>query len=226
MRVNEIFKSIQGEGTLQGVPTIFIRLAGCNLKVACKYCDTMYAFSSAQGTEMLVGDLVAEVEKLPTKKGQWICITGGEPLAQKEELFSLVRTLKSRDYLIEIETNGTLDKPFWWPLVDSWNVDIKCPSSGILGRIDAWTYLRDCDQIKFVVGTEEDLVFVYSLLKYVAFSDATIEVSPVIPTKGYNLDLVDFNRKWLQRVAEFSVDHNLRYSLQIHKVIWGTKKGV
>jgi len=220
MKINEVFYSIQGEGVYQGLPTVFVRLQGCNLMPNfCKWCDTQYARDSDGGFEMPVDEVVGEVSRLSPHYNSWVCITGGEPLWQVEELEYLVRTLTRGGYKIEVETNGSLPKPRWWTLVDSWCADIKCPSSGVCGiSLEQWFKTRPQDQVKFVVGSEEDLGFTERMLKRHMADNPTILVSPVI-----NYCPVP---EWLQRVAEFCKEHRVRFSLQWHKVVWGNKKGV
>ncbi len=107
LRITEIFFSAAGEGCRQGEPTIFIRLAGCNLR--CPFCDTKYAWKD--GREMSVEKIASAVEKIKQKfPAGWVCLTGGEPLLQ--ELKPLVSKLKQRGFRIQIETNGTQDVAF------------------------------------------------------------------------------------------------------------------
>lgn len=228
MKINEIFYSIQGEGVYSGVPMVFIRLQGCNLIAHCSYCDTSYAQDLNKGNQMDVDSIVREVMNLNPKRGSWICITGGEPLWQLVGLEALVRELKRGAYLVTVETNGSLPVPSWYALVDSWNVDIKCPSSGICGvSLEEWFNLREKDQIKFVVGTREDLIYAKQTIKRNLTYPTTILVSPTasyIPK--WNIIEDFWSREWLQEVVEFCKEENVRFSLQLQKVIWGNKKGV
>jgi len=114
--VNELFYSIQGEGVYAGVPTTFIRLQGCNFLpgLGCKWCDTMYAQGSSEGTEMEIGDVLNQCTKLEGRTYKhWVCITGGEPLFQPDALHELVKGLKRYGLRVEVETNGSLEKPYW-----------------------------------------------------------------------------------------------------------------
>lgn len=240
MRVSEIIYSISGEGIHAGIPTVFVRLTGCNLR--CSYCDTKYAQNLSDGEDKTAEQIVYDAEclfypRIPQLRiglRRWILITGGEPLLRCDDVGYLVCALKCDSYLIEVETNGSIDPPTWFKWVDCWSVDIKCPSSGpSYGSFrECWLRkLRKQDQLKFVVGTEEDLDFVRGFL-----SDngcrAQMLVSPVIqfgwhPEDEHGCLVVgDRNRKWLQEVAEFCKEQNVRMSLQLHKVIWGDKKGV
>ena len=224
--VNEIFRSLQGEGYLTGVPTSFLRLQGCNL--ACKYCDTLYASRGLdQGTRMSMKDVIDQIRILPTRLGNWICITGGEPLLQEQALNTLINHLYELGIKTSIETNGSFPVPQWYSKVDSWIPDIKCPSSGEAGQsFDSWLSLRPVDQGKFVVGTREDLLFVDRVLRHLGDAvTSTILVSPSITLKKDGT-LTKESREWLPVVADFCRETNLRFSLQIHKFIWGQKRGV
>ena len=160
VKINEIFYSIQGEGIHQGIPMVFVRFQGCNLIPRCRHCDTPSALSGRGGKEMEVKDILDEIGRLSPYYRIWVCITGGESLWQLDGLEDLVRRLKMGGYQITIETNGTFRPPRWYGLVDSWNADIKCPSSGVYGVSSLeWFKTRFQDQIKFVVGTKEDLDF-------------------------------------------------------------------
>lgn len=229
MRVNEIFYSIQGEGVYQGLPTVFVRLQGCNLLPNfCSYCDTKYAQSENGGEEKSVEEVVQNVIKLYPYQMGWGCITGGEPLFQPDVLEQLVRELKKQQYHIEVETNGSLPKPRWWALIDSWCADIKCPSSGVAGvSREEWFKVRPQDQVKFVVGTEEDLKFADGMIRKHIADNPIVLVSPVFP-ENYNEggDGICIKWDWLQRCVEFAKERRVRFSLQWHKVVWGDQKGV
>ena len=226
MRVNEIFASCQGEGVNAGLPTIFVRLAGCNLYPdrTCSYCDTKYA-QSDKGREMSIKTIISKVREY---KSTNVCITGGEPLHQGKELFDLVDLLRFHEYYIEIFTNATLSMPAWNIYVDSWIADIKCPSSGVKSRFNDWmSHLGVCDQLKFTVADEDDLNFVSVALQDYS-GHAQVVVSPVIPNcpNAQFGEVLMANRVWLQTVWNFCITNNCRYSLQLHKIVFGNKKGV
>ena len=226
VKVLEIFYGIQGEGIHQGVPMVFIRLAGCNLLTKCSYCDTSYAWNSESGRDMPIGEITGEVSKLSPHYRSWICITGGEPLWQEEGLEELVRELKRAGYLVTIETNSSFKPPRWYTLVDSWNADIKCPSSGVCGvSREVWFTTRQQDQIKFVVKDREDLDFAEDVLERHRVDSPTILVSPVVDKCSDSGKLL-LSPEWLQEVAEFCKKEKVRLSLQLHKVIWGNQRGV
>ena len=232
IRVKEIFYSIQGEGVYQGISTVFIRLAGCNLAqiTPCQYCDTSYAWNPEDGVDMKIGDIVGEVSKLSPYYSSWVCITGGEPLWQEEELEQLVRELKKGGYKTTIETNGSFRVPRWYTLVDSWNADIKCPSSGVCGvSKEEWFRTRISDQVKFVVGNKEDLEFAGKLIQKHKIDSPIILISPIT---GFLIDKKKktieeyWRRDWLQECVEFCKENRCHFSLQWQKVIWGDQKGV
>jgi len=224
-----VFYSIQGEGVYQGVPMVFIRFSGCNLLVHCRWCDTSYAQDGSKGTEMSVDHVVKEVEKFAPRYRDWICITGGEPLFQLDDLHDLVKKLKKYGYSIEVETNSSIKKPYWWTLVDSWVFDLKCPSSGVCGiSLEDWLETRDCDQAKFVVGTTEDLDFARKVIMRHMVDAPTVLVSPVtgvLVNKKEGTIEEYWLKPWLQEVAEFCEELRVRYSLQIHKILFGSKRG-
>ena len=132
MKVNEIFKSIQGESTCAGRPCTFIRLTGCNLR--CSYCDTQYAYE--EGSELTTREILSEVREL---RCPLVEITGGEPLLQ-EEVYPLMDKLLKENYNLLLETNGSLDISQVHPQVVK-IMDIKCPDSGMCDRMN-WKNLE------------------------------------------------------------------------------------
>lgn len=209
MKVNEMFKSIQGEGIYIGVPMFFIRLTGCNLR--CEWCDTQYAFY--EGEEMSINSIVKSVEDSGLK---WVCITGGEPLLQ-EDVYKLIDTLIRKGYKILLETNGSIliDKlPTEDNLVIS--LDIKTPSSKMekAMRFENLDYLGPKDFVKFVIMDEKDFEYAKKIIEEYEI-DKEIVFQPVGGT----------NLKWLaERVVEEGL--NVRVLPQLHKIIWGNKRGV
>ncbi len=149
LKINEIFKSIQGESSYAGLPCIFVRLTGCNLR--CTYCDTEYAFY--EGKEMTVADVVKKVESCGISLVE---ITGGEPLLQKE-VYSLMQTLLEKKFTVMLETGGslTLDEV---PEAVIKIMDLKCPASGEESRnnYDNLSRLTLKDEVKFVILNRED----------------------------------------------------------------------
>lgn len=213
MEICEIFYSIQGEGVWSGYPTVFVRAARCNLR--CTYCDTTYAFEA--GEEIPVDGIVHKVAEFRVK---YVCVTGGEPLLQKETLV-LIETLLRKGYSVTLETNGSIDVS---PFIDAFreygaafliSCDIKCPSSGMHKRmkLENMCYLRATDQLKFVIQTKEDYNYAKRLIKHHQ-PICTCLFQPVWGTDPMHL------AEWMLK------DHlDARFSLQLHKIIWGEKRG-
>jgi len=197
--VNEIFRSIQGEGINQGRPCTFIRFAGCNLD--CSWCDTRRARSG--GREMDRDAILGRVRELG---GRYVCITGGEPLMQGPPLLSLVQDLFSAGYAIDIETNGTLDFSPFQPYAGIC-MDVKCPSSGEKSNLALLPLLSDRDAVKFVVSDLKDCEYAAGVMRTVPHG-TQVFFSPV----GGTDPLV---------VARFLIREDLpaRLQLQLHKVI-------
>lgn len=217
VRINEIFYSIQGEGIHQGVPMVFIRFQGCNLIPGCDYCDTKYARVQGEGENFNYEEVLQAIRLLDPRQMGWVCITGGEPLWQLYDLENLVGILRSEGIKASIETNGSYPIPQWYTKAESWVADIKCPSSGVCGTSkDDWLFCRQKDQVKFVVGTQEDLEFVENVLKRTVGKTSTVIVSPTMPS----------SQEFMQKIVEFCKEHKVRFSLQWHKIIWGDKRGV
>lgn len=199
MNVAEIFRSVQGEGRCQGAPCTFLRLAGCNL--SCAWCDTPHARSG--GTELTRNEIVRRIDAHP---GRRLCITGGEPLLQTDQLLPLVRYFSSRGTAIEIETNGTIDFRPFQPYA-SICMDVKCPSSGERSDLALLPFLSDRDSLKFVVSGSEDCEYAAGILQ-----DRRVEgevfFSPVFGS--------DY-----RQVADFILSRDLpvRLQLQLHKII-------
>jgi 7-carboxy-7-deazaguanine synthase len=209
MKVIEIFRSLQGEGVLIGTPTVFIRLQGCNLH--CEWCDTGYAREGGQ--DMSVEEILKQVEEYKT---QFICLTGGEPLLQKDSV-RLMNRLLEKLYHVTLETNGSLsleEVPCAENMLIS--LDIKCPSSGMEGKmvLENIELLSPADQLKFVVADKEDLKYAENIIKRYDIK------SSIIFTPVGGLDL--------EPVARFvlSKRFNARVLPQLHKLIWGEAKRV
>ena len=207
MKVVEIFKSIDGEGKRAGLPTTFLRLAGCNLR--CKYCDTAYAFDVSCAKDMSIDEIIDE---LTSKEIYSITITGGEPLVHPQISTLLAELNKTHLFDINIETNGTIDPSKYHELEDVWfTVDYKCPSSGEEGKMNdlAFKTLREKDVLKFVVGNTEDLDKSLEIIETHRPS-AQIYFSPVFGFEPSTL-------------VEFLLSKNLfhcKVQLQMHKYIW------
>lgn len=236
MRLSEVFYSIQGEGPLQGVPTVFLRLQGCNLYPGgcCKWCDTKYAQVGQGGLEL------SPVQVADHARTKWprvdipMCITGGEPLLQ-EGTEELIATLNKYNVFMQVFTNGTLPKPRWYSRVTGgWVVDCKCPSAGVnLPFDESWLEGRAVDTIKFTVADDNDLMFATKWIQKSATKNVSCMVSPVIPLASTDVYINPVDRQalidgnaWAKRVCEFAIDKGIRFSLQWHKMLWGNKRRV
>ena len=209
MKVNEIFYSIQGEGLLVGEPSIFLRFAGCNLR--CSFCDTKYAYK--QGTEMSIQEILDEIKKFACT---YICLTGGEPLLQKDTT-KLIESLLQKNYKICLETNGSISiKKLVGKKSLLISLDIKCPSSGSHEQMNMKniSYLSKKDQLKFIIKNKEDYAYAKKILKKYN-SPCTVFFQPVWGTNP-------------KKLASWVLNDGLpvRLTLQLHKIIWGTKRGV
>ncbi|UCF87746.1 MAG: radical SAM protein [Nitrospiraceae bacterium] len=205
MKINEIFKSIQGESTYAGLPCTFIRLAGCNLR--CTYCDTNYAYY--HGKDLTDEEIIAKIKEYGVKL---IEFTGGEPLLQ-EETPKLLKTLLDNDYTVHVETNGSicigcLDKRL--------NVimDFKTPKSGMSERmrVENFKFLKRTDQIKFVLMDESDYTWAKDII---VKHDLLNKFDNILMSPAYE----DLSPKPL---VSWVLRDNLpvRVQLQIHKYIW------
>ena len=204
MIITEIFSSIQGESTLQGLPCVFVRLSGCNLD--CRYCDTRYAREG--GMEMSIREIVEKADYFGLT---FVCITGGEPLLQKETP-ALAKAFLDRRWTVSIETNGSLDAS----AIDSRVVrviDIKCPGSGesdttFAGNI---TGRRPTDEFKFVIANRADFDYAVGFVnKHGLAGDVSVLFAPVYGV----LDPKTLSAWILKEMPA------VRLNLQIHKYIW------
>jgi len=209
LRVTEIFHSLQGESSRAGLPTVFVRLTGCPLR--CAWCDTDYAFSG--GETMTLGEVLIEVARHGARQ---VCVTGGEPLAQKACL-PLLAALCDAGYSVSLETSGALDIAQVDARV-SRIMDLKAPASGEADR-NHWENLDRLnagDEIKIVLADEAD----YEWAKSVLAARRLDAICPVLlsPVAG-KLDA--------KRLAEWVLRDKLpvRVQLQLHKLIWGSERG-
>jgi len=204
MKICEIFTSIQGESTLQGCPTVFLRLSGCNLN--CRYCDTVYAREG--GRIMTPASVVATV----THTGlRYACITGGEPLLQ-EETPELARELLRLGLIVSIETNGTIDASNL-PMGVRRIIDIKCPGSGEHGKTHPRLIAerRPTDEYKFVISDRDD--FDYAC-RFVSAHDLSAEHT-VLFAPVFGILAPRMLSRWI--LTEMA---DVRLNLQLHKYIW------
>ena len=210
LRINEIFFSLQGESSRVGLPTVFVRLTGCPLR--CGYCDTAYAFYD--GKTRSIDDVIKEVLTYKTKL---VCVTGGEPLAQKNCLTLLTR-LCELGLSVSLETSGAIDISEVDHRV-SRIVDIKTPGSGEVDK-NRWgnlAWLTSHDEIKFVITSEADYQWAVALLIEKKLND----IAPVLFSPAFNDVRYEELAAWILRDGL-----NVRMQVQLHKIIWGEKRGV
>ena len=211
LSVCETFSSIQGESTHAGRPCFFIRLAGCSCN--CSYCDTEYA--KAPGREYALANLVSLARDSGLKLVE---VTGGEPMEQRETP-ELCRLLLDARFEVLLETNGTIPLDAV-PAGVHRIVDCKLPSSGMAARncVDNYKLLGPGDEVKFVVGSREDFEYAARVIAEHRLTEAGCELL-VSPVWG-SVELPEL-AKW---VLESGLP--LRMQLQMHKIIWGDKRGV
>ncbi|MEM3852270.1 MAG: radical SAM protein [Methanomassiliicoccales archaeon] len=203
--------SIQGEGLYTGVPTLFIRTAGCDLR--CRWCDTPYALLENQGTDWSVDALMDEALRHHVNN---VCLTGGDPLRQREESITLIQKMLEKGYTVVLETSGAYPidgLPNDRRLVIS--MDIKLPGSG-MSRKNLYSniaLLRQWDQLKFIIADLQDYKFAKEVMqKY----SAPCEII-MTPVGGKEL-------RWLaDKVLEDELQ--VRVLPQLHKYIWGDERG-
>ena len=227
MQITEIFKSIQGESTYAGLPCVFVRLTGCNLR--CNWCDSEYTFTG--GRRMELGEVVAEVERL-LPDGGLVEITGGEPMLQEREAVPLMQTLLDQGYTVLLETSG--ERPLARvPKGVVKIVDVKCPDSGEGDsfREENLDTLTSSDEVKFVLSSRVDYDFACD---FVRRHDLGRRVNAVLFSPAFHKDAAgsrDTAHCLLdpQQLAEWMLADQVpaRLSLQIHKFIWDpVTKGV
>ena len=204
MRICEIFTSIQGEGKWVGIPQVFVRLSGCNLR--CRWCDTPSALEYESGKEMSVSEVVEQVER-EGKELKSVCITGGEPLLQLEEVKELVKQLRLKGYSILLETNGTIGDKKLFSEVECVSMDIKTPSSGEKSDLTLLSLLSTKDQVKLVIEDEKDYTYAKKILKKIV-----PEIEIIFQPQGIE------RAQWLARkVLEDKLQ--VRVLPQLHKIL-------
>jgi 7-carboxy-7-deazaguanine synthase len=215
----ELYKSVQGESSFAGLPCIFVRLAGCNLR--CRWCDSEYTFHG--GYKRSLEEVLADIEAL--KPVKLVEFTGGEPMLQERELIPLIEALLRENYRLMIETSG--ERPLArLPAAVHKIVDVKCPGSGEGGSFHMANLdtLTSRDEVKFVITNREDYEFARQFIRQHSLDERAgqILLSPAFTktpsaersAKNFLLD----PRSLVEWMLEDGL--NARLNLQIHKFVW------
>lgn len=220
MQITEIYKSLQGESTYAGLPCVFVRLTGCNLR--CTWCDSEYTFHG--GHKMSPNEVLDQVSRL-SPAGGLVEITGGEPMLQEREAVPLMQTLIQTGYTVLLETSGErLLKSV--PVMVIKIVDVKCPDSGEgeTFRSENLETLMDRDEVKFVISSRRDYEFAR---EFVNRHKLAQRVNAVLFSPAFRKDASgarDSSQCLLdpQVLAEWMIADNIpaRLGLQLHKFIW------
>jgi len=209
LRITEIFYSLQGESITSGLPTVFVRLTGCPLR--CQYCDTAYAFHGGQW--LAFDEILRKVEKYGAIN---VCVTGGEPLAQKN-CKDLLRLLCAKGYVVSIETSGAISIDGIDNRV-SCVMDLKTPGSGEVSKnlLSNIELLTDSDQLKFVLCSREDYEWAKGVLEEYSLI-GRLEI----------LFSVSFGQLQPQELAGWILEDglNVRFQMQLHKLLWNDEPG-
>jgi 7-carboxy-7-deazaguanine synthase len=204
IKITEIFYSFQGESSFIGRPTTFIRLSGCNLK--CKICDTPHAFTKSK--KISIKEIITIIKPIKTP---YVCITGGEPLAQKKGLKKLISELKKLKKIISIETNGSIEIPTH--KTTKYVIDVKTPSTEYQNsfKIKNLKKLKKQDELKFIISDHTDYEFAREFIKKNKIKKNLIILSP-------NMDK---NNKFANELINWILQDNLNvmFQPQLHKLI-------
>jgi len=220
MQITEIYKSLQGESTYAGLPCIFVRLTGCNLR--CTWCDSEYTFQG--GVKMTLEQVLSEVSRL-SPDGGLVEITGGEPMLQQREVVPLMHSLLERRYKVLLETSG--ERPLdVVPTEVVKIVDVKCPDSGEgeTFRLENLEALTANDELKFVLSSRKDYEFACDFVRSHNLAD---RVNAILFSPAFRKDATgarDTSHCLLdpQELAEWMIADGVtaRLGLQLHKFIW------
>lgn len=209
LRITEIFYSLQGEASRVGLPTVFVRLTGCPLR--CVWCDTTYSFTGGEAAS--IESVLAEVAKYPARQ---VCVTGGEPLSQKECL-PLLKALCDAGYDVSLETSGAIDIAGVDPRV-SRIMDLKAPGSGEVDK-NRWENLGSLnsrDEIKIIIASRDDYEWARQALR----KHQLDRLCPVLFSPAQGLVEAAELAAW---ILEDGL--NVRFQMQLHKLLWGNMKG-
>lgn len=225
----EIFATVQGEGTSAGVPSVFVRLAECNLR--CSWCDTKYTWDWArydragETVELAASAVEERVLAAAAASIANVIFTGGEPLLQQDELALLARRLRERGRRIEVETNGTvMPTEAFAALVDQWNVSPKLASSGNADRarhrpaVLQWFAAQANATFKLVMSSDADVAEVEELAGALALPRERVVLSP----EGTDATTLAERSRWL---AERCTKHGYRLGTRLHVFLWGNERG-
>jgi 7-carboxy-7-deazaguanine synthase len=220
MQITEIYKSIQGESTYAGLPCVFVRLTGCNLR--CTWCDSEYTFSGGQ--RLSIAEVERQVEDL-SPNGGLVEITGGEPMLQEREVVALMQRLLQAGYTVLLETSG--ERPLIRvPAQVIKIVDVKCPNSGEGDsfRSENLETLQRHDEVKFVLSDRGDYEFA---CEFVRQHQLPARVNAILFSPAFSKDAAgdrDTSQCLLdpRQLAEWMLADNApaRLGLQIHKFVW------
>jgi 7-carboxy-7-deazaguanine synthase len=207
IKLNEVFHSLQGESTLAGLPTVFVRFQGCNL--SCGYCDTPRARGTGTGHGTAVEELVALIEG---KGCPLVCLTGGEPLMQREGLASLARRLLGSDYSVSLETNGSLPIAGLPPGLRR-VMDLKTPGSGMADQNleENLDLLGQGDELKCVVTCREDFQWAIDRVRN---ADLPGRIPVLFSPAAGHLEPAELAH-WI-----LSSGLPVRLQLQLHRLVW------
>jgi 7-carboxy-7-deazaguanine synthase len=207
LKINEIFYSIQGETSYVGIPTVFVRLTGCNLR--CTYCDTKYSYH--EGSDLSLDSILETVKSHNTP---YVCITGGEPLLQKN-VYLLMKTLSDRGYKVSLETSGSKSIEHVDPRVKI-ILDVKTPDRGARDSflLENIGFSTASTEYKFVICTEQD----FDWSEKFSRQHNLFEKFIVLYSPSYG----QVSERWL---AENILQKNssARLQLQLHKYIWSAE---
>jgi 7-carboxy-7-deazaguanine synthase len=226
MKISEIFYSVQGEGTLVGVPSVFVRTSGCNLR--CVWCDTPYTSWKPEGREIPAEEILATVRSFP---GRHVVITGGEPMLL-ESMVPLTHSLRAEGLHITIETAGTVFQPV---VCDLMSISPKLANSTPHTREDGkWAQQHDRlryqpdvlrrlmnaydYQLKFVVSSPEDLPEINGMLRDLNADRSKVVLMP----EGTSTQVVQERGRWLAEIAKKEL---FRLSPRLHVDLWGDERG-
>jgi len=234
--LNEMYVSVQGESSLVGLPTVFVRLYACNLR--CVWCDSMYAVEGGEFTHAAVADIVGRIRELagPSEGAHAgirnVCWTGGEPLLQGDAIAAAIRRLPDH-FVHSLETDGEIDlRAFDARLPDErdsgrvrYVMDVKCPGSGMKAEkaYANLAQLREHDEVKFVLLNRDDYEFAKRVLSTYGTKAGTVLLSPAAAAHRVSRGLDS------AKLAEWILEDRLpvRLQVQLHKLIWpGRERGI